>query len=267
MTLTEQQIQQFDRDGFLFVEGLFDSEEVELLQRITEKSEQVARDSYADRDAEGGVSRIWLTEELGDDVFSAFAKCERIVNPLEQVLRDKVYHFHHKMMLKDPHVGGAWEWHQDYGYWYQDDYDGLLFPDTASCMIAVNRATKENGCLQVIRGSHRMGRVEHGKSGTQAGADLKRVEDALKHLELVYCEMDPGTALFFHGNMLHRSDANKSAQARWSFISCYTTMSNVSVNNSKAHVENRASFEKAENAEVKLVGQRQLKEIETTAAG
>jgi ectoine hydroxylase-related dioxygenase (phytanoyl-CoA dioxygenase family) len=164
-------------------------------------------------------------------------------------------------------VGGAWEWHQDYGYWYQDDYDGLLFPDTASCMVAVNRAAKENGCLQVIRGSHRMGRVEHGKSGTQAGANLQRVEDSLKHLDLVYCEMEPGTALFFHGNMLHRSDANHSPDPRWSFISCYATMGNVSVNGSKTHVTNRDSFTKAGDAEVKTVGRRQWEAMSAGTAG
>jgi hypothetical protein len=102
MNLSNEQIRQFDRDGYLFVEGLFDQEEVELLERITKASEKVAQDSWNDEDAEGGFSRIWLTEELDDDTFSAFARCERIVNPIEQLLRDKVYHFHHKMMLKDP---------------------------------------------------------------------------------------------------------------------------------------------------------------------
>ena len=74
-----------------------------------------------------------------------------------------------KMMLKDPRVGGAWEWHQDYGYWYNF---GCLFPDMASCLIAVDRANRENGCLQVLKGSHRMGRLDHGRSGDQAGTDL-----------------------------------------------------------------------------------------------
>jgi ectoine hydroxylase-related dioxygenase (phytanoyl-CoA dioxygenase family) len=127
------------------------------------------------------------------------------------------------MMLKEPKVGGAWEWHQDYGYWYNN---GCLFPDMGSCLIAVDRATKANGCLQVIPGSHKMGRIEHGQTGGQTGADLQRVEMALERLSLVYCELDPGDAIFFHGNLLHRSDQNTSDHPRWSLICCYNTRHN-----------------------------------------
>jgi ectoine hydroxylase len=45
-----------------------------------------------------------------------------------------------------------------------------------------------------------MGRIDHNKTGDQTGADMDRVNEALKHLELVYCEMEPGSALFFHAN-------------------------------------------------------------------
>ena len=69
----------------------------------------------------------------------------------EQILGGEVYHYHSKMILKDAKVGGAWTWHQDYGYWYQN---GVLFPDLISVFIAVDPCTKENGCLQVIEGSH-----------------------------------------------------------------------------------------------------------------
>ena len=72
----------------------------------------------------------------------------------------------------------------------------------ATVMIALDKCTKENGCLQVLSGSNKLGRVDHAllESG-QVGVDLKRVEEAKKHLKLVYCEMDPGDA-FFHCNTL-----------------------------------------------------------------
>ncbi|HMP06257.1 MAG TPA: phytanoyl-CoA dioxygenase family protein, partial [Lacipirellulaceae bacterium] len=142
---------------------------------------------------------------------------------MQRLLGDEVYHWHLKTILKEARVGGAWEWHQDYGYWYNN---GCLFPDMASCLIAVDRATRANGCLQVIRGSQRMGRIDHGTTGEQTGADLARVEAALQRLELVYCEMEPGDALFFHSNLLHRSDANLSEHPRWSLICCYNTRRN-----------------------------------------
>jgi ectoine hydroxylase-related dioxygenase (phytanoyl-CoA dioxygenase family) len=96
----------------------------------------------------------------------------------------------------------------------------------ASCLIAVDRATRENGCLQVLRGSHLMGRVDHGKTGEQTGADMERVEAALARMELVHVEAEPGDALFFHCNLLHRSDQNRSANPRWSLICCYNAARN-----------------------------------------
>ncbi len=95
-----------------------------------------------------------------------------------------------------------------------------------SVFIAVDRATRENGCLQVIRGSHKMGRVNHILTGEQAGADMERVNEALKRLELVYCTMEPGDAIFFHSNLLHRSDQNRSQHPRWSLICCYNAKHN-----------------------------------------
>jgi hypothetical protein len=96
----------------------------------------------------------------------------------------------------------------------------------ASVMIAVDPATRENGCLQVIRGSHLMGRLEHILTGDQAGADVERVREALKRMELVYVEMEPGDAAFFHCNTLHRSDRNLSDQPRWTLICCYNAARN-----------------------------------------
>jgi ectoine hydroxylase-related dioxygenase (phytanoyl-CoA dioxygenase family) len=221
--LTPEQIGEWHADGYLMLQGLFAPDEVDLLLKIA-RADQTRLQAREMRDAHGGVSRLALRNELYDDTYSAFVRCRRVVDAMEQLLHDEVYHFHHKMMLKEPHVGGAWEWHQDYGYWY--DNSACLFPDMGSCMIAVDRAVRENGCLQVIRGSHRIGRINHGKAGDQAGADLERVEAALQRMELVYCEMEPGTALFFHGNLLHRSDQNRSANPRWSLIGCYNTRHN-----------------------------------------
>ena len=71
-----------------------------------------------------------------------------------------------------------------------------------------------------------MGRVEHGRFGSQTGADPERVEAAMHRMERVYCEMAPGDAIFFHGNTLHSSDANLSDKPRWGLICCYNTRNN-----------------------------------------
>ena len=80
--------------------------------------------------------------------------------------------------------------------------------------------------MQVLKGSHHMGRVEHVLSGEQAGAEMERVRAAMKRYELVYCVMKPGDALFFHSNVLHASARNDSEKPRWSMICCYNARSN-----------------------------------------
>ncbi|GMV99483.1 MAG: hypothetical protein AMXMBFR84_06220 [Candidatus Hydrogenedentota bacterium] len=244
--LSSEQLAQYQRDGYLLIEGHFDRDETELLLNIAKADKALIDGATGKKDTSGNITKLTLRNALFDDTYSAIVRSERVVNIMEQLLGGEVYHYHHKMMLKEPRVGGAWEWHQDYGYWYDN---GCLFPYMASCMIAVDRANKENGCLQVIRGSHQMGRVNHMRIAEQTGADPERVEQALKRMELVYCEMEPGTALFFDGNLLHRSDMNASEHSRWSLICCYNAARNDPYK--KHHHPNYSYLEKWPDSRVK----------------
>jgi len=220
---TLDQIEQFDRDGYLIVSGMLDSVEQNLL-RESVRADQTMQDSAMDvRDAEGKTTNLSLWNHPGDDICGRIARCERVVLGMAQLLGDEVYHYHSKLSAKQPKVGGAWQWHQDYGYWYDN---GCLFPDMASVFIAIDPATRENGCMQVLRGSHHLGRINHGRFGEQTGADPKRVAAAATRLEHVYCEMESGDGLFFHGNLLHASDPNMSDDPRWGLICCYNTAHN-----------------------------------------
>src|SRR5690606_16330336 len=118
-------------------------------------------------DQQGNKTRLSLWFTPGEDIYGLLTRSERMVKTVDRLLDGDapVCHYHSKLMQKEPKVGGAWEWHQDYGYWYNMEF---LFPDQMiSVMVAITESTPENGCLQVIRGSHKMGRVEHGKVGTQ----------------------------------------------------------------------------------------------------
>jgi hypothetical protein len=222
-TLTDEQVAHYHADGSVLVPRLFDAEEIDLLRRAAREDHELDRRSFGRADGEGGTVRLSLWNHPGEGIYGMFARCERVVRSMEKLLGGEVYHYHSKMIMKDPKVGGAWAWHQDYGYWYQN---GVLQPLLSSVMIAVDRSRKENGCLQVVRGSHHCGRVDHVLTGDQAGADRERVEQILQRMPLVYCEMDPGDALFFHCNLLHRSDQNRSDQPRWSMICCYNAARN-----------------------------------------
>jgi ectoine hydroxylase len=213
----------YQRDGFFVARGLFAADEINKLRQFAESDPSLASSVYGRKDSSGHETKLALWNHAGEDLYSMFARTPRIVERMEQTLGGEVYLYHMKMMLKEPKVGGAWEWHQDYGYWY---HNGCLAPLLASCLIAVNQANKANGCLQVLRSSHLLGRIDHGKTGDQAGADMERVNVALQQLELVYVECQPGDALFFDSNLLHRSDMNTSDEPRWSLICCYNARRN-----------------------------------------
>jgi hypothetical protein len=221
--LTADQVARYHEDGYVLAPRFFDAEEIGLLRRSAKEDHELDKHSFGRADGEGGVVRLSLWNHPGDGIYGMYARCERLVRSAERLLGGEVYHYHSKMIMKDARVGGAWAWHQDYGYWYQN---GVLLPLLTSVFIAVDPATRVNGCLQVIRGSHHCGRIEHVLTGDQAGADRERVGEILKRMELVYVEMEPGDALFFHSNLLHRSDQNRSEQPRWSMICCYNAARN-----------------------------------------
>jgi ectoine hydroxylase-related dioxygenase (phytanoyl-CoA dioxygenase family) len=255
-TVTDAQVARFEEDGYLLVDNLLDAEETDLLVKIAKGHEEFTR-ARGVLDSAGKQAGIILHNDLPEGIFSAIVRSRRVVDTMERLLGGEVYHYHHKMTMKAPYVGGAWEWHQDYGYWY---HNACLFPYMASCMIAVDRTTRANGCLQAIRGSHKMGRIEHGRVAGQTGADMERVEQALKRLELVYCEMEPGAGLFFHCNTLHRSDENRSPDPRWTFLACYNAARNNPYR--EGGHPSYSPLEKWDDSAIKEVGRRQWEAME-----
>jgi ectoine hydroxylase len=244
-----EELERYAKDGYVFARGLFSAEEIALLRETAREDHAMDQAASSRDDGTGHAVRLSLWNHPGDGIYGMFARCRRVVDSVEQLLGEEVYHYHSKMILKDARVGGAWAWHQDYGYWYQN---GLLFPRLCSVMIAVDRATRENGCLEVLKGSQLMGRVNHVLSGDQAGADMERVNAALDVMERVWCEMEPGDALFFHPNTLHCSAANSSEHPRWSLICCYNVASNHPYKPS--HHPDYTKLHKVEDSEVLRIG-------------
>jgi len=221
--VSEAALEGFERDGYVLVPSLFDREEADLLLATAQHDRRLAAHAVGWPDDQGGLSKITLWNHPGDDIYGMVARSARLVEAMTRLLGGEVYHYHSKLMLKEPEVGGAWCWHQDYGYWYQN---GCLYPLLASAFIALDPATRENGCLQVLKGSHRVGRIEHQVMAGQLGADPEHVDAAKARHELVHMEMQPGDTAFFHCNLLHCSSQNRSAKPRWTLICCYNARAN-----------------------------------------
>ncbi|MDE0389534.1 MAG: phytanoyl-CoA dioxygenase family protein, partial [Rhodospirillales bacterium] len=114
------EVARFQRDGYLLKPALLDAEEVALMRRALASDEGLRdrRNTMAMRDGDGSVTTTVLWTDPGDDLFGAIARCERVAGGAERLLGGEVYHYHSKLTLKAPETGGAWNWHQDYGYWY-----------------------------------------------------------------------------------------------------------------------------------------------------
>lgn len=225
--LSAEQISDFNRDGYIILKNFCSKAEIDKLYATALEDSALKNNALDLNDQTGKKTKLSLWFNPGNDVFGYLTRSERVINSVTPLLDSDapVCHFHSKLMQKEPKVGGAWEWHQDYGYWYKNQF---MFPDQLiSVMVALTPANKENGCLQVIKGSHKLGRVNHGFAGEQVGADMEMVNNALQTMDLVYVELEAGDGLIFHSNTLHRSEANLSDSPRWSIISCYSSQSNL----------------------------------------
>lgn len=242
--ITDEMKKDFDEDGFLLVRGLLTDEEVKHIEKgLTVGA--FAQHTYGVADGDGREAHMILWNHPGVDVTGMVGRCEKVAGSCEQLLGGEVYHYHTKLMKKPAKVGGKHVWHQDYGYWYNN---GCLFPNMMTVFIAVDKCTKENSCLQILKGSHKCGRIEHTVTAGQTGADIKRVEEIAKVCPLHFVEMEPGDGLFFHCNLLHCSSSNMSTARRWAFLCAYNKADNDPV--IKHHHPNYTPLEKVPDSAI-----------------
>lgn len=228
--VTGDDLSAWQRDGYLVVKHLLTPEEVEYAHCAALERRHRDRMSSVE-DGDGNRVRMWMWNDRPPGVFGAITLNERVLSRLTALFGEEVYHYHTKMNLKEPESDGRWEWHQDYDYWY---YRGCVSPEMASCSIALEPQTAENGCLQAFRGSHQLGRLDHEwASASQRAVDSHRVRAISKRMDHVSFELEAGDAVFFHANILHRSGPNRSPNSRWTMICCYNTVSNEPIEESE----------------------------------
>ena len=209
--LSRAEIAQYHRDGYVCLPGFFAPQEIEPLRRACHADPSLGGALMALADSAGNAQEVVPYTELSDDLVGVIPRLERVVTAAETLLGGRCYHWHSKLSMKQPASKGTWDWHQDYGYWY---HQGVLRPDMLSIAIAVDENTTENGCMAVVKGSHKLGRIEHGRKGEASGVDQARLEQALKYLERVEWHLEVGDAVYFHCNLLHASGPNRSQAPR-----------------------------------------------------
>ncbi|RYG02957.1 MAG: phytanoyl-CoA dioxygenase family protein, partial [Chitinophagaceae bacterium] len=136
-TLSSHQIAQFNNDGYLIIPNFFNRKEIDKLYQVAIHDDIISKNVIDINDGKGRTTKLSLWYKPGDDIYGLLTRSERMVNAVNKLLDgdSAVCHYHSKLMQKEPRVGGAWEWHQDYGYWYKNEF---LFPDQLiSVMVAI----------------------------------------------------------------------------------------------------------------------------------
>src|ERR1043165_792067 len=134
--------------------------------------------------------------------------------PGAQLLDGAVRFWHDQLFSKPARHGGVVAWHQDYSYWTRTRPMAHL-----SCWIGLDDATRENGCLHYIAGSHRWNLLPiTGLAGDMDAIQSVLSEEQKREFKPVAIELKQGNASFHHPLMIHGSFENRTDRERRAFV-------------------------------------------------
>ena len=209
MKLTQQQIDDFNREGWLFLPELFSREEVALLAREAEGIYDTNRPEVWRE--KSGAPRTAFAAHLYNEAFGLLGAHPRMIDPVEQIFGEKVYMHQYKINAKSAFTGDVWQWHQDYGTWKRDD--GMPQPRAMNIAIFLDEVMPINGPLMLVPKSQHAGdlKAAHDLETTSYPLwtlDEETVTRLVKEGGIVAPTGKAGGMLMFHGNLVHGSAGN-----------------------------------------------------------
>jgi ectoine hydroxylase len=217
MNLTPEQKARFDRDGYLFFPGQFTTAETkDLIDAVPVLYER--REDYNVREKGKDAVRTNFAAHLYSEPFARLARHPRMIQPVENLLGEKLYMHQFKINGKMAFEGDVWQWHQDYGTWMNDD----LMPTERAMNIAIflDDVSEFNGPLMFIPGSHKKGVIDAQHDLTTTSYPLWTVNNDLirqlveraggKNGGIVSPKGPAGSMILFHSCLVHASGANLS---------------------------------------------------------
>jgi len=227
MKLTQSQIGQFERDGYLFFPSLFTPAEIKVLTDEVPGLYAQRRPENV-RERTGDVVRTNFAAHLYSYAFAKLARHPRMVKPIEQIFGEKLYMHQFKINGKMAFDGDVWQWHQDYGTWTRDDD----MPEARAMNVAIflDAVNEFNGPLMFIPGSHKLGVLDAAHdTGTTSYPLWTLDHDTIRRLVekggIVAPKGPAGSMILFHGCLVHASTSNLSP---WNRVSVYLSLCAVS---------------------------------------
>jgi ectoine hydroxylase-related dioxygenase (phytanoyl-CoA dioxygenase family) len=217
--MTTEDVSVYGQDGYLVCRNLLSKNEVaQIRQRVRGPIEADIR--------EGKTCRVIAMTKADESQIGFLGREQRLVDLAQDAIGAPIYRYRHLLM---PNIG-FYEWHQDFDWHFAN---GLLAPQIATIYMPLDKATRENGCIRVLKGSHKLGRLNHPEPDH---VDQKQLQAARQRFDLVYVEMEPGDVMVFHGHLLHSYDANRS-NTHLATYQCYYN----AVENAQHYKEDRIS--------------------------
>ncbi len=232
MKLSQKQLDDYDRDGFIILPNVVSSEEVEILRGELDRLANVDC-SYTRRSRTGAITTLYrMHEDNGptqSPAFRALSRLPRTLGIAQQIMAtDSCYIFHTKVNMKPAIEGAGWSWHQDYGQW---KLDGVPKPDLTTCLVLLDDADELGGALYLLPGSHKLGSLEavedpNVEAVNRYSLPRKQLVDALRATKPVAVSGKRGMVVFFHCDLIHGSGQNMSAYDRRQVYFVYNPVSN-----------------------------------------
>ncbi|GIQ64806.1 hypothetical protein PACILC2_33740 [Paenibacillus cisolokensis] len=210
--MSEQEVERYWEDGFLVFDNVITDEEVEELRAACEQPQIVAMRTQKEYESRT-VHALGITSR--HPAFLRLAKHPAIVAKIRPLLGPHIQLQHSKLATKPPTKGvGAFPWHQDYAFYPHTNTDLL------SVMVMLDDATPENGCMKMVRGSHKFGVLNHERDGRFVS---ECQDNSYWHdpYEVVDITPKAGGISIHHALTLHGSDANISGRPRRGLVFSY----------------------------------------------
>ncbi len=202
MTLSEQQVEQFKRDGYVFPIDILDADEVADLRRRLEAREALQGGSIEPgQRAKSHLLFKWLDDLIRDP---------RILDPVEQLIGPNILCWNTIFWIKDVGSKSFVSWHQDNRYW------GLSSPEVVTAWLALSPASLESGCMRVMPGTHTGDVLPHEDKYDDANM-LTRGQEITEGVDddhAVHMPLEVGQMSFHNYRLAHASGANNAPDRR-----------------------------------------------------
>jgi phytanoyl-CoA hydroxylase len=219
--LDAAQLEHFHSRGWVVVRGLADAAAVARLEQECDGLHERMAEPDAEQRHRVGVSweepndsgrprrvRQLMNSQFVCPTIDALSRSEAMLAIMRQLIGPDVYLFHSKLMMKAAREGSFTPWHQDFQYW---QFESQL-PTQVNCMLYIDGADHENGCLRMVDGTNRTGLLPiHRIASTSFSIGLQGGLDAWANTAI---PVQPGDAIIFGSYVIHGSGPNTSDRHR-----------------------------------------------------